>query len=556
MMQNSIKYKVILIIIILNSQLSIINWVNAQESVGTYRYSDATQLWRQSDNAAGLGIDTTRNRGYAQIGYEHHSGDYTRVQEGQRTNQLRFLTERYQKIGKYLYGYGCFNFDYGRVNDRSWSDVRHTYNSNPYIPGSDIKGKYDFQDFNFTAALASVKIKNHWNFGLKLDYMTGDLSRLRDPRPRNLILEYKITPAVTYSFGKNTIGLSGNYHRRKEKITGVKVANEGDTKTYYDMTGLEHVTSMISGFEGYKRQWVDHRFGGELTYGYNENDNGNGHYQLLVAAKIERGAEDLMGQHERQYAKYIDYKYGLNVMNRLQRGRILHEVDVRIGYDQGYSDEYRQKEIKENVKIAPDRIVTETYRLDDGTLETKERVISGQTISQTYYETQLIMKKRYQVNVFDLDIHYRMNFLNPSQLGGAGVGSYIGLRFAMQDVRNKYLLPTSTLRYNSFDTTLEGGLSVLKGRLWFDGALTYRGVGKAELNLDDPTTPYAVNVLIPDMTYYGEKFVKGSLAVTYNFPIRIKGKTTSWYVKANGDWLKTNTHRHAASAAITLGIYN
>ena len=51
-------------------------------ALGEYKYDDATQLWRITDNAAGLGIDTTRNRGYAQIGYYHHSGDYTRVQEG------------------------------------------------------------------------------------------------------------------------------------------------------------------------------------------------------------------------------------------------------------------------------------------------------------------------------------------------------------------------------------------------------------------------------------------------------------------------------------------
>ena len=44
-------------------------------ALGEYRFDDATQLWRLTDNAAGLGIDTTRNRGYAEIGYHHHSGD-------------------------------------------------------------------------------------------------------------------------------------------------------------------------------------------------------------------------------------------------------------------------------------------------------------------------------------------------------------------------------------------------------------------------------------------------------------------------------------------------
>lgn len=540
-MQNNI-YKFLYVVLSLPMAMTL----QAQE-VGKYRFDDATQLWRLTNNAAGLGIDTTRNRGYAQIGYEHHSGDYHRVQEGSRTNQLHFYTERYQKVGKYLYGYGKFDFDYGRTSERSWSDVRRSYNSSPYIYGSDIKGMYDFQDFDFTAALASVTFKKHWNVGLKLDYQVGDLSRLRDPRPQNLLLEYKFSPAVTYSFGKSSFGLSANYHRRKEQIKNITVKQEGDTKTYYEMIGMEHANSIVSGYSsGYPRQWVDHRFGGELSYAYRSKN-----YNLLVAAHLERGSEKHTGQYEKMYGKLVDYRYGISIMNRLHCGRLLHEADIKVFYDQAYDDEYHQKEVKENIKISPDRTITYSYHNADGTLETRDSVISGQSSSQTYFETQMILRKRYQFNVFNLDVHYRLNFIDNSSING-----YAGFRFAMQDSRNKYLLPTSSRRYNSFDTTLEGGIAVLKGRLWIDGAMTYRGVGKADLNLADPTTDYAVNVLIPDMEYYNAKFIKGSLAVTYNFPIKIKRKNTSWYVKANGDWLRTNSNLHASSFGVTLGMFN
>lgn len=97
-----------------------------------YRYQDATQLWRLTDNAAGLAIDSSQNRGYAQLGVEHWDGDYTRVQEGKQTNRLLFETERYQKVGKYLYGYGRFDFDYGRTKGRTWCDVSRPYNAAPY----------------------------------------------------------------------------------------------------------------------------------------------------------------------------------------------------------------------------------------------------------------------------------------------------------------------------------------------------------------------------------------------------------------------------------------
>ena len=515
-------------------------------ALGEYRYDDATQLWRLTDNAAGLGIDTTRNRGFAQIGYYHHSGDYTRVQEGTRSNQLRFETERYQKIGKYIYGYGRFDFDYGRVNNRTWCDVRRPYNSNPYFSGSAIMGKYDFQDFNFTAALGSAAI-GKWHFGMRLDYNVGDLSRLRDPRPRSQLLDYKITPAVTYSFGKNTFGLSGNYHRRKEKIDGVKTIQSDATIMYYNMTGLEHALGTVSGYSGYQREWVDHRFGAELTYSYKSD-----RYNMIAAATIDRGSENILGQYEKEEGKYVDYNYGFSIRNRIKAENLLHEIDFSLGYEQSYADEYTQKFKAEN----NDEVKTKTYsyehRLPDGTIEIRDSTIT-QTypVSSQYYETMLVMKKRFQVKIFKTDFHYRLNFTD-----GERVNRYVGARFTSCDTKNKYILPESSLHYDGYNVLLEGGTSLLKQRLWIDGGFTMHFNGTAALALNDPTTDYAVGVLIPDMKYYRSNYVKGSLSVTYQFPITFKKKQTMWYVRANGDWLRTNSNLHASSFGVTLGMFN
>ena len=158
----------------------------AQEmNLQKYQLADERQLWSESRNAAGLAHDmqdSTDNRGVAYFDLQHLSGDYHRVQEGNQQNQLRFFTERYQQIGKYLVGYGSFDFDMGRIKERAWSDVMRTYNSNPFISGSDIFGKYDFQNFTLNAKLASVRL-GHWNYGASLCYKVGDLSRLRDPVP-------------------------------------------------------------------------------------------------------------------------------------------------------------------------------------------------------------------------------------------------------------------------------------------------------------------------------------------------------------------------------------
>ena len=88
--------KTILVLLALSLPLASL----AQES--QYRYADANQFWRQTDNAAGLSLDSAANRGVAYFDLQHREGDYRRVQEGGQKNQLEFFTERYQRISSIL----------------------------------------------------------------------------------------------------------------------------------------------------------------------------------------------------------------------------------------------------------------------------------------------------------------------------------------------------------------------------------------------------------------------------------------------------------------------
>lgn len=515
---------------------------------GQYRLAEATQLWRLTDNAAGLGLDSTQNRGYALFNAEHQSGDYARVQEGTQTNQLRFQAERYQAVGRYLHAYGRFDFDYGRTKNRAWADVQRPYNSDPFFSGSSVRGKYDFQDFDFTAALGTVSFDG-WRFGLRLDYNVGDLSRLRDPRSRSQLLDYKLTPAITYTMGDHTVGLSGNYHRRKEKITGVTTVQQDATLKYYLMTGMEHAEGTAGGYSSFSREWVDHRFGAELSYAYQA-----GPLHSLLSATIERGSEDILGQYKYEPGHYVDYCYGLNLRNRLERGTLLHELDVQASYDQAYADEYRQQ------------------------LQQEKDPQTGYT--SFYYTTPLTFKKRYQVKQFSTLLRYRLNFLTSSNskaphshasgshslasgslcsdgvAAPSAVSAFLGATITANDAKNRHLLPQSDLRYKGYNFTLEGGKQLLGDRLWIEAAATYHLNSTADLTLSDPTTDYAQQVLLPDMAYYEANYWHGHLALTYQFPLRLKGRQSLWFVRAYGDYLKTDNSLDAKCVGLSIGLFN
>ena len=560
------------------------------QSEAQYRYQDATQLWRLTDNAAGLGLDAgardlnkaigdpqTRvyNRGYAEFALEHRSGDYHRVQEGGQRNQLTFETERYQRIGHYLVGYGHFLFGMDRTKDRAWADVMRPYDSNPFYSGSSVSGKYDQQLFDLTAAISTIpiplaggKADRELTLGMRLDYKVGDLSRLRDPRSRAELLDYKVAPGVTYSFGHNAVGLSGYYNRRKEKIPNMTTVQQDPNLLYYQFYGLGEATGTVGGYSGYQREWVNHQFGAEVTYSLTSpnsptpnpsrggegsiyNNRGEGRVDVttplppeggvgggasLNSIGIARGTEDVWGQYKFSPGRYTSYIYKAASRNRFGKVRLLHALDLEAQWQQGYADEYRQQLIQEK---DPEKGYT-SYR----------------------YETQIEYRKRQQLTTLDASLHYRLSLLccDPvatlPESAAPAIAGYLGFLARLSGSTNKHLLPSSELKHQRLDLSLEGGYGLLNSRLWLDATATYSHATKASLDLADATTEIAQQVLLPDMLCYDADYFRGQLSVKYLFPLKLKGYRSTFYVKAYGDLISAQHSFDRKTVGITFGLYN
>lgn len=502
----------------------------AQES--HYRYADATQLWRLTDNAAGLSLDSAADRGIAFFDLGHREGDYRRVQEGGQRNQLQFYTERYQHVGRLLHAYGSFRFAMDRTKDRAWCDVMRPYDSNPFFSGSSVAGKYDTQQFDLTAAVATVRM---WGFtgGARLDYSVGDLSRLRDPRSRSELLDYKLTPSLTYTTGRHTAGLSGHYNRRKEKIPNVNTVQQDPDLKYYLMGGMEQAVGTTGGYSGFSREWVNHCFGAELSYGYND-----GMLRSLTSVSISRGSEDVLGQYRYEPGHFTSYRYGIATRNRLSTSRSIHQLDLSAHYREAYADEYRQQLVQER---DADRGYT-SYR----------------------YETLITFRKRNQLKNLSADLHYRRSLLaatsSVADTCGAACGAvagYYGLRAAYTKAETKHLLPLSSFDRGALDLTAEGGVALLSDRrLWLDAEAGYHHATKADLLLANPATDYAVQVLLPDLPYYDANYWRGRLTVTYQFPLTIKSHRSMWFVRAYGDYLSADHSLSGTTVGLSFGLFN
>lgn len=496
-----------------------------------YRYKNLTQLWHNTNNAAGLSLDDSSNRGFASIGFNHRGGDYHRVQEGGAMNNMQFFTERYQRLGRYLYSYGKVDFNLGRTKDRSFADQYRPYNSNPYQSGSAIAGSYDHQDFDMVASVGTTDFSG-WRFGLQLNYQLGDLSRLRDPRSRSQLLDYRLTPSISYTMGGHTLGLSGYYDRRKEKMGSLVTVQSDATLTYYLFSGMEYATGTIGGYSSFNREWVNHQVGAAMDYGYRSDS-----FHTLNSFGISRGEEYAYGTYKYEPGRYFTYLYNVQSQNRLLTGSVLHQVDVRMDWQQGYADEYRQQLI---IKNDP-QIGTTSYT----------------------YEKQLEFRKRYQVRTFDCAFRYRANFLNdaPSRLlqqATASLKGYTGFSIDTHKASNRHLLPLSSSDYSRINFQLENGISLFKQHLTADLTLGYSVSTRADLQLADDSSILAQRVLLKDLPYYDANLLHGRLQVMYQFPLTIKKSRAMWFVKAFGDFTSANSagHPNLYNVGFSVGLFN
>ncbi len=499
-----------------------------------YRLQDLTQLWHSTHNASGLSLDASQNRGYAAASYLHRGGDYHRVQEGGMANSLRFFTERYQRLGKYLYSYGKVDFNMGRTKDRAFADQYRPYNADPFQSGSSIAGRYDNQDFNLTAAVGTIAFSG-WRFGVQLDYQLGDLSRLRDPRSRSQLLDYRLTPSLSYSIGAHTVGLAGYYDRRKEKMGSLTTVQKDATLTYYLFSGMENATGTIGGYSSFNREWVNHQFGGELAYGFRSAG-----FHTLNSFGISRGTESVYGTYKYEPGKYFTYLYTVQSHNRLQTGSILHQIDLNAQWQQGYADEYRQQLVITN---------------DPQTGFTSYR-----------YDRQLEFRKRFQVRTFDFAFRYRANFLRqashlvtshqPSAV--SQLTAYSGFSIDTHMAKNRHLLPLSESDYGRVNFQLEEGVGLLRQRLTADVTLGYSVSTRSRLSLADASSVLAQEVLLKDLPYHDANLFHGSLQVMYQFPLTIKKSSSLWFVKAFGDFTSANTagHPNLYNVGFSIGVFN
>src|SRR3712207_5878364 len=107
---------------------------------------------------------------------------------------------------------------------------------------------------------------------------------------------------------------------------------------YYLYSGMENADGTQGGYSSFNREWVNHNFGFNLTYGYKGET-----FQTLNNFGMSRAHEDIYGIYKYEPGRYVQHDYLVTSQNRLRHNLLLHQLDVKAAWNQGYADEYRSQ---------------------------------------------------------------------------------------------------------------------------------------------------------------------------------------------------------------------
>ncbi len=506
------KYHYIIIFTLLVSFV-----VNAQNPVQHEEHELSLMLnpWLKSANAAGLGQSEVKAHAITELGYFWGNGNYHRAQEGDGRNGLNFYSERFDRLSDKIVVWGSFQFIMDREKNRAWSDVFTTYNNNPYIFGSSVKGNYDRQLFDFKAKL-STENREGFNFGLGIDYKVGDLSRLRDPRTRIFLADYAAIPSLTYNLNENNvIGLNVSARFVKEKMPNITTVQDDPNLRYYTFVGMEYADAVIGGYKAFQRQFVSNIWGGDLQYAFNKRNS-----KLVFSLGSTLQQQDILEDIKQTPGSYKAVNYNGSAIMSIQKKSVLWNASLTANLKQGAANENLQELISVNDPVTG--------------------------VNSKTWVTLYTYKNRYMNNVYDVNLKLELCDVNESMNDSKWKA---GFEAGVNGFKNSYYLPYSEFSANKANVSVFGDYRVFnKGNfritlnanvgyefgfdnslLLSEGAMVEPEIGATTFKRG--TYDVAKNILMPDFYYFGLDVLNCNLGTRISFPLKIKKTVIIGYIK-------------------------
>lgn len=208
--------------------------------------------------------------GATEFGGKFSSGDLHLAQEPDKSSQLSFGSQRYQKLDKVKI-FGSFGFRQQWQEGVILTESLNPYRGNPYIAGDSMSGDWNKQWYDLKLIVSSAPLLNDRLFlGIGLNYSVGSGARQEDPRPLALIKDLDLEPSALWKINdQNMIGIKGHFNSFNEDVS-LEIRNPNTNHNLYKMLGPVEIFNplQMTYASSLTRNYKGNTAGGSLQYGY------------------------------------------------------------------------------------------------------------------------------------------------------------------------------------------------------------------------------------------------------------------------------------------------
>lgn len=232
----------------------------------------ARATWFESNNSAGIGLDSLRSYGSLEAGYQMTDGAFKRVQQGEMERQLTVETEGGQQLGN-AYAWGRFSYNNETLRDTRFNTAMlDPYRGMPYYPVDPNLSDWKKQQYNLQMKVSSKPLFERYLLGIQAEYNAETGAKQMDPRSELYHYSIHLKPGVAAIFGSHRLGFNLEYANMIQETRAHSNSDNQVNQDVFVMRGLgNHYTSVIGGLQSLGSFIYDaNTVGAGLQYGWQQ----------------------------------------------------------------------------------------------------------------------------------------------------------------------------------------------------------------------------------------------------------------------------------------------
>ena len=222
--------------------------------------------WLNSANAAGLKIHDISNYNNFGFHYNTEKGDFKTSLKPETLKNYGVSTSGYKSLENVDFQ-GSFKYNRFNENDIRWVSMMDANRENPFHIADSTSGDWKKDIYTLRMKMGTSPLLGNLRFGVSADYRVAQGGRDSDPRPKSVIKDFKVVPAVVWDFlPDHHLGINFNYRDYRQDLNIMNEYGVGGN-TLYKIIGLALLDQPLvkSTLEYRIDSWTR---GGALQYGF------------------------------------------------------------------------------------------------------------------------------------------------------------------------------------------------------------------------------------------------------------------------------------------------